>query len=760
MNDDKSPKTLAGDNPIQRTEDDVLKRAGVADAFARQVLALDASAGNTVGVFGPWGSGKTSFVNLARGAFERAEVRVIDFNPWMFSGTEQLVERFLAELSAECKAGDLGPGGKPLEENGATFLGKVGAIAKKIRISLRQLSAKYKAGDLGSVGEALEEYGDALSGTAGAVAKIIGISLRHREGGISGRREKVATALRDYGKRIIVVLDDVDRLSVSEIREVFKLVRLTASFPNLVYVVACDRHRVERALGEPGLQGRDYLEKIIQWPFNLPEVPSHLLTQQLSAAIEEALADIEDPGPFDKQVWPDVFDEIVRPLVSNMRDVRRYAIAIRETVAGLDGEVALTDALGLEAVRLFLPDVFRHLPSAIDGLTVTSRAAERRLFTMTREDPSDPMPGFNKWLKAQIDRLISAVQNDPESETDRTGEVVEAMIDRLFPVGARLRRMSDGDSEPYANDDAAEHLVERRVAHDQVLRLYLERVASPDLLDFHDAERALARMTDRDRLNEFIRSLEPTRWQDVVSNLCDLGNRFRPEHVEAGVVVLLGLWPDMPERLSGSSFVGDTRASVRRTTYRLLSALEDTVAVEAVVRRILPEVKSLSSKLELVLQIGHREKSGHKLVSETAAHEFETILWNEIRAASAEDLAEERDASRVVAFAKHYVGPLEEPFEIDVSPKLTFALLRSVRGEMETGSLGSRAVRRSPVLNWERVVDLYGGEEVLETRINDLKARFEILKPWIETCRIPLDEAEHLLELADRYLSGWRPEAD
>ena len=149
--------------------------------------------------------------------------------------------------------------------------------------------------------------------------------------------------------------------------------------------------------------------------------PSHLLSQQLSAAIEEALADIENPGPFDKQVWPDVHAEIVRPLVCNMRDVRRYAIAIRETVAGLDGEVALADALGLEAVRLFLPDVFRHLPSAIDGLTVTSRAAERRLFTMTQEDPSDPMPGFNKWLKAQIDRLISAVQNDPESETDRTG---------------------------------------------------------------------------------------------------------------------------------------------------------------------------------------------------------------------------------------------------------------------------------------------------------------------------------------------------
>ena len=268
-------------------------------------------------------------------------------------------------------------------------------------------------------------------------------------------------------------------------------------------------------------------------------------------------------------------------------------------------------------------------------------------------------------------------------------------------------------------------------------------------------------MPDRDRLNEFIRSLESSRWQDVVSNLCDLADRFGLEHVEPGVVVLLDLWPDMPERPSSSSVLGnDTRGTVRRATLRLLRVLDDAAVVEAAVRRILPEVKSLSSKVELVLQVGHREKSGHKLVSETAAKEFEKMLRNEITAASADDLAEERDPSRVLVFAKHYGGPTEESFDIGDSPKLTFALLRSVRGEMATGSLGSRAIRRSAVLDWEGLNDLYGGEEVLETRINDLEVQFEFLKPWLEARGIPLDEAERLLELADKYLSGWRPEED
>ena len=49
---------------------------------------------------------------------------------------------------------------------------------------------------------------------------------------------------------------------------------------------------------------------------------------------------------------------------------------------------------------------------------------------------------------------------------------------------------------------------------------------------------------------------------------------------------------------------------------------------------------------------------------------------------------------------------------------------------------------------------------MLKTRINVLKARFNSLKPWIEGRGILLEEAENLVELADRYLTGWRPEAD
>lgn len=505
MNECGKSTCLPGDNPIRDHGDDVLERTVLAGTFARQVLDLDAREGTAVGVFGPWGSGKSSFINLARETFESEGVPVLDFNPWLFSGAEQLVERFFAELSASMGMKDeLKEIAEAFEKYGAAFNAVVGAVTSLL--AMPQVGAIIKA-----VKEA--------AGTATQPESV------------DARRKKIEDALRQHGKRIVVVLDDVDRLSAPEIREIFKLVRLTANFPNLIYIVSCDRLRVEQALDEQGQFGRDYLEKIIQLPFNLREVPEHLLKRQLFVAIENALAGIENPGPFDKDVLGEVYRGIFRPLIRNMRDVRRFAMAVRETVGGLKGQVAQVDVLALEAIRVFLPDVFRLLPGAIDGLTVTSRPLERELDRMMPHDFADSSSAFSERCKAQVDRLIEVTKNDGEREADPTAEVVKAMLDCLFPAGAQLRQTSDSGSESHANHEAAEHLAERRVAHEHVLRLYLEGVVNPDLLAFHDAERVLDRMTDRGARDEFIRSVEPPRRQVIVSNLCDLVYRIsNPEN--------------------------------------------------------------------------------------------------------------------------------------------------------------------------------------------------------------------------------------
>src|SRR5690349_19629621 len=120
---DNTPK-VAADNPITRPEDDALGRTKSAQSFAEQVLALDSTECVVVGVLGPWGSGKTSFVNLARKRLRQAGVTVLEFNPWMFSGADQLIQAFFVELSAQLKVrADLAEIGKLLEDYGETFSG-------------------------------------------------------------------------------------------------------------------------------------------------------------------------------------------------------------------------------------------------------------------------------------------------------------------------------------------------------------------------------------------------------------------------------------------------------------------------------------------------------------------------------------------------------------------------------------------------------------------------------------------------------------
>src|SRR5687768_17392863 len=95
---------MTGDNPIRSKTEDSLGRDRVARSIARAVREADASEGYVIGILGPWGSGKTSLLNLVKEELAAAPaLTIVEFNPWMFSGAEQLVEAFFNELGAQLR---------------------------------------------------------------------------------------------------------------------------------------------------------------------------------------------------------------------------------------------------------------------------------------------------------------------------------------------------------------------------------------------------------------------------------------------------------------------------------------------------------------------------------------------------------------------------------------------------------------------------------------------------------------------------------
>ncbi|HXC76024.1 MAG TPA: P-loop NTPase fold protein, partial [Candidatus Acidoferrum sp.] len=281
---------MTGDHPVASRSEDRLGRAHYADEIASAIRGMNAARGLVVGLTAPWGYGKTSVLNMvAEQLAVEPNLTVLPFNPWMFSGSDQLVHLFFEQIAAELR--------------------------------LRGGKANSKLADM------LIAYGQAVGplqfvpvagvwiSRAGALAAGAGKLMKGRKRpstSATKQKEEIERALSDLARPLVVVLDDIDRLTRPEIRDIFRLVRLTAHFPNIIYMLAFDRGQVERALDDNAETGRAYLEKIIEVEFALPEIPEDAIVQILLSELTTAIGD-QETGPFDDTRWPDVVFNIIRP---------------------------------------------------------------------------------------------------------------------------------------------------------------------------------------------------------------------------------------------------------------------------------------------------------------------------------------------------------------------------------------------------------------------------------------------------------------
>ena len=709
---------IAADNPISLPAEDRLGRMDAVKSFVRQILEMDASQGLTAGVFGPWGSGKTSFIRLVRAELKKKEISVVDFNPWMFSDTEQLVTRFFSEVSANL-------GRVPRLKKVADAIGGYGGAV----VGATNLVSLAFAGipQLGSVLTPLFELLKASTG----------------DKGLDELREAVAAALGEQKRPVVVVLDDVDRLSFQEIRDVFKLVRLTASFPNLVYVVLCDRKRVEEALAErreDDAYGQRYLDKIIQLPFDLPKVPRHLLDTQLDDALERAVPGLEELLKAE-QDWLQILLGVVKPLIANMRDVTRYAAAVHWAWRDLQGQVAIGDLLAMEAIRLFVPAAFGLLHEAADALTfpANARSTERDVARLTRGEIGPPDP----WARGMVERIL-------EADEKRRG-VVTAMVEHLFPYGNRVAQAND--DETWNDDFGGEMQGEGRVADESVLRLYLERVAGPDLLIHSDAKQALRLMSvGTEEAEAFLCGMDADRRIEVIREVRNLEGDIGVDEVEAGVVVLLNQLPKVPDRPKfwGAGYHQVIRASV----HFLLSALDSPGEVVGLVDKVLPDVETLSSKTELLGLICNSEDQGEHLVSEEASVRFNERLADEIRERFTENeiIEEGYGLASVISFPAR-VGL--QPIPIPDSIELDFRIIHSAKKAHSVGSGDSHYLRMNLLDH------LYGNTGNALTRMERLRQAFN-LEEWrarLDAWGISQEDATATIDLVHRQLSTYQDAA-
>ena len=700
---------LLGDNPIQSLKEDLLDRKKVAKHFVQIVLNLDRSRGVVTSVFGPWGSGKTSFINLVTEELRQQQYNVLRFNPWMFHGTKQLIGNFFEEISAQMLS----------KETGASLV-PIGSLVCEYGVNLSIIHTTSRI---------LPHLSD--QPTSLLLAKINSFFRKKFLKNISVNsrrlREQIKTALKNRKDcPIIVVIDDIDRLPAAEIRDVFQLVRLTASFPNLIYIVVCDRNQVEKALKKQGVSGHDYLEKIIQFPFDLPKISRIQIDKQITIALEKVLGASASPSLPSEPVYYN----IILPLIRNMRDVRRYAIATQQALINFDQKIEQVDILALEAIRLFLPDVFKLLPEVIDALTIPSISLHNRKQT--------EHPARENTLGITHSHTSNEIQRQKLIDAGKPhGKVVQSMLRHLFPV------------VPNPEQKSVELLRARRVAHENILRRYLEQTVNPDLLVFNDAQRALKAMEDKATFEDFWLQREPQEWWDIIRYLKRFENEFLPKHVGPGVTVMLNLLPRMPV-LPLHPYHVNQRAIIG-VVLPLLRKLKNAATIENFMHKILIEVRSLSSKMALVDQISHESGTSNKLFPQRLVKGFKELLREQIYSTSSDDIAKEYESASLLHLAKFECEPSSYLYTIENSPKLTYSLLRSAQNQA-SGMSDPYSGLPKPQINFDLLSNLYENEERFITCIKTFDREFENLKPWFEQQGIPLDEARQTLALAREYV--------
>lgn len=93
------------DIPIDKEEDDFLSRSKFATRLSNAIIDWKGKESFVIALYGEWGSGKTSIINLAKRDIDKTNIQnkptIIDFNPWLFSDLDNLTKNFFIEVSKE-----------------------------------------------------------------------------------------------------------------------------------------------------------------------------------------------------------------------------------------------------------------------------------------------------------------------------------------------------------------------------------------------------------------------------------------------------------------------------------------------------------------------------------------------------------------------------------------------------------------------------------------------------------------------------------
>ena len=186
---------------------------------------------------------------------------------------------------------------------------------------------------------------------------------------LSIKKKEVTEALLEQQQKLIVIIDDIDRLNNNQIRSIFQLVNSLAGFPNMIYLLSFDREVVARALSEEqNCDGEEYLEKIIQVPFDIPEANQNLVHKVLFDKLDK-LWFVDTPDiEFEEDYWYSIFNHCISPFIKSIRDVNRIINVYQFKYSLVRDETNGIDLLAITTLQICAPEIYDWIYTNIDSI--------------------------------------------------------------------------------------------------------------------------------------------------------------------------------------------------------------------------------------------------------------------------------------------------------------------------------------------------------------------------------------------------------
>lgn len=442
-----SPIGYLADAPVTDPADDRFRRQPFAHRIADTIADRPDPTSLVVGLYGKWGEGKTTVLNFIEDRLEGNEnVVCVRFNPWLYQSDSQLLLSFFETLASAVERSLAST-----SETVGKWLRTLGAALCTVSVGIGIINA--------TPGTALQSLGESLSSVD-----------------VQEKRKTLEKLLEDAGKRILIMIDDIDRLDDGEIATVFKLVKLAADFDHTAYILAFDQQVVAKALAkrysDTDSSGTSFIEKIVQVPLELPPAdPSELQTmtlQAMTAVLTLAGIELDDA---DVNRFSTGFGRHLGPYIGTPRMAKRVANAIEFVVPLVAGEVNVTDMLLVETFRVLFPTVYRKLPAKKDALLGKAfdyglngaqdlvKADLEPLFEGLDSKDADHVKGLLRELFPRIERLYSNYHYGQESIPGwHAAQRICApdYFDRYFSYGIPIGDLADAELRSFL-----EHLHEQ-----------------------------------------------------------------------------------------------------------------------------------------------------------------------------------------------------------------------------------------------------------------------------------------------------------